>query len=88
MPAMGGMSGRMEETLGLDEGMDEGTRRNQTVYELGECSGTLSVTCEGTTQRTHDNAVTACGYSTGYTLLSLHHTAYQTNSTPGSYWHY
>ena len=33
MPAMGGMLDRMEETIGLEEGMDEGTRRDQTVYE-------------------------------------------------------
>ena len=31
MPAVGGMLGRMEEAPGLNEGMNEGTRRDQTV---------------------------------------------------------
>ena len=47
----------MEETICLDEGMDEGTRRDQTVYEQWESAlvSALSVAWEGTTQRAHDN---------------------------------
>ena len=50
MPAMGGMLGRMEETIGLDEGMSVGTRRDQTVYEQWESAlvSALSVAWEGT----------------------------------------
>ena len=33
IPAMEGMLGRIEEPLGLDTGMDEGTQQDQTVYE-------------------------------------------------------
>ena len=56
--AMGGMLGRMQETIGRDEGMDEGFRWDQTVYEQWESAlvSALSVAWEGTTQRAYDNA--------------------------------
>ena len=56
MPAVEGM---LEETLGLDEGMDEGIRRDQAGwYKQRESAlvSTLSAAWEGTTQRARDNA--------------------------------
>ena len=58
MPAMEGMLSRMEEVVPIEEGMEEGDRRERTLQEEWEDAlvSALGAAWEGTTARAQENA--------------------------------